>query len=192
MSLIQITRKGLRMTTTPGTVETGAVDFMENVCYGGIMSATLFHGLHEEGRICVSSAIFVLTPPFAFASASDDEFHPDYHEGSAHDTHPGYCGNMSGGFHGQCVLWRKEGRICVSSAIFFAHGSFCFCLCLLLLLPLPLRLRLRLGLMISLIRFTTPGLGMTTTPGTVQTGAVDSMGNAWCGGRVNATLYAKA
>ncbi|GLJ43955.1 hypothetical protein SUGI_0916290 [Cryptomeria japonica] len=39
----------------------------------------------------------LLAAPFAFASDDDLD---DY-------GHNGYCRSLSGGFHGQCVAWRK-------------------------------------------------------------------------------------
>ncbi|GLJ43948.1 hypothetical protein SUGI_0916180 [Cryptomeria japonica] len=74
----------------------------------------------------------LLTTRFAFASASDgesesesDESHLDYRQGSTDDNHPGYCNSLSGGFHGECVLWR--GGECNSVCKNVDHQEFGEC-----------------------------------------------------------------
>ncbi|GLJ43966.1 hypothetical protein SUGI_0916610 [Cryptomeria japonica] len=94
----------------------------------------------EKGVFVFLLLCLLLTPRFALASASasasDDESHPDYEKGSTYDYHPGYCGNWSGGFHGECVLWRHHecDSVCknVDNEDFgechmYIWGTVCYC-----------------------------------------------------------------
>ncbi|GLJ43944.1 hypothetical protein SUGI_0916020 [Cryptomeria japonica] len=68
----------------------------------------------EKGVYVFLLLLLLLTAPFSFASTSGSEdveseyeSHLDYFPGSPYDDHPGYCDSFSGGFHGECVVWRN-------------------------------------------------------------------------------------
>ncbi|GLJ45321.1 hypothetical protein SUGI_0954030, partial [Cryptomeria japonica] len=81
---------------------------------------------HIAKSIYVFLLVSLLTAPFAFASTSVME------EWSHVDDHPGFCGRLSGGFHGECMSWRiaECDSVCknVDQQVFGeCDGLQCFC-----------------------------------------------------------------